>query len=149
MFQFVPLASCPGTGEYWKEPGSVLFAPFLQVFLHIDTLFSRLNSPSSLPCAIVPLSSFPCVLVKMTLNHNTRWLLYYLGKLLSKSLELLPNISSSLDEYGFRHELSGATTVPGSPLKRHHHVLTRFRRALKVCHDDPACHWDWWKVIST
>jgi len=30
------MASCPGTGHHWKEPGCVLTAPFLQIFIHID-----------------------------------------------------------------------------------------------------------------
>ena len=53
LFQCVPGASGPVTGHHWKEPGSILFAPFLQVFISIEKtplslLFSRLNSPSSL-----------------------------------------------------------------------------------------------------
>ena len=45
-------ASCPGTEQHWKEPGSNLFASSFQVFLYIDEIppwaFSRLNSASSL-----------------------------------------------------------------------------------------------------
>ena len=53
VFQSVPAASGPVTGHHWKEPGSVLFAPSLQVFMYIDKislsrLFSELNSPRSL-----------------------------------------------------------------------------------------------------
>lgn len=38
MFQFVPVVSCPGTEHHWKEPGSVLFVPFLQVFININEI---------------------------------------------------------------------------------------------------------------
>lgn len=53
VFQSVPIASCSGTGHHWREPGSVLFAPSLQLFMGTDKipqslLFSRLNSPGSL-----------------------------------------------------------------------------------------------------
>ena len=53
MFRFVPTASGLVTGHHWKEPGSVFFAPSLQVFIYVDMiplslLFSRLKSPSSL-----------------------------------------------------------------------------------------------------
>ncbi|KAK4829959.1 hypothetical protein QYF61_008090 [Mycteria americana] len=53
VFQVVPIASCPLTGHYWKEPGSVLFKSSLQVFIHmhkipLSLLFCMLNSPSSL-----------------------------------------------------------------------------------------------------
>jgi len=30
--QFVPIFSGPGTGHYWKEPGSILFSLFLQIY---------------------------------------------------------------------------------------------------------------------
>lgn len=44
VFQLVPGAVCPGAGHHWKEPGSVLFAPSLLVFVHVDKI------PFSLPC---------------------------------------------------------------------------------------------------
>ena len=52
VLHFVSIASCPVTVHHWTEPASVLFEPFLQVFIHINEislslLFSRLNSPSS------------------------------------------------------------------------------------------------------
>lgn len=42
--------SCLGTGSHWEKPGSVLFAPSLQVVQGIPLClpFSRLNWPSSL-----------------------------------------------------------------------------------------------------
>jgi len=50
---FVPTASGPVPGHQCKEPGSILPAPSLQIFIHIDKLplrllLSRLNHPSSL-----------------------------------------------------------------------------------------------------
>ena len=33
VFQFVPVASCRLIGHHWKEPGSIFFAPSLQVFI--------------------------------------------------------------------------------------------------------------------
>lgn len=36
VFQIVPTASCPVGGHYWKDPGSVLFASFPQIFVQID-----------------------------------------------------------------------------------------------------------------
>lgn len=32
VFHFVSIASGPGTGHYWKEPGSTFFTPSLQIF---------------------------------------------------------------------------------------------------------------------
>lgn len=50
---FAPAASGPCAGDYRKDRGSILFAPYLQLFMHIDRsplsfLSLRLNSPSSL-----------------------------------------------------------------------------------------------------
>ena len=47
----MPTASCPFTGHHREEPGSIVFAPSLQVFVHtekipLSLLFSRLNCPS-------------------------------------------------------------------------------------------------------
>jgi len=36
VFWFVPIASGPDTGHHWKEPGSILYAPLLQVFDYMD-----------------------------------------------------------------------------------------------------------------
>ena len=46
--QFLPIASGPVTGHHWKEPGSILFAPSLEIFIYIGKiplclLFSRLK----------------------------------------------------------------------------------------------------------
>lgn len=38
VFQFVPIASCPGTEHCWKESGSILFAHIYQVFVHTDKI---------------------------------------------------------------------------------------------------------------
>lgn len=38
VFWFVLPTSCPGTGHHWKEPGSVFFAPSLQVFIDVDEI---------------------------------------------------------------------------------------------------------------
>ena len=45
VFQFVPTASGPVTGHHWEEPGSTLFSPSLQVFIHSD---KTLPTPSLL-----------------------------------------------------------------------------------------------------
>ena len=50
-FQFLPIASGPGTGHYWKEPGSIFFTPSLQELIDkisLSPLFFRLYSPSPL-----------------------------------------------------------------------------------------------------
>lgn len=50
---FVPFASGPVTGLHWKEPGSILLVPSLQIFVHMNQIphklfvLSRLSSPSS------------------------------------------------------------------------------------------------------
>lgn len=54
VFQFVPIASCPGTRHNWRECSSVFFSASFQVFIYIDKillglLFSMLKSPNSLP----------------------------------------------------------------------------------------------------
>ncbi|GAB0205150.1 long-chain fatty acid transport protein 6-like [Grus japonensis] len=38
VFQFVPIASCPVTRHHWKQPGSVIFTPCLQVFAHSNLI---------------------------------------------------------------------------------------------------------------
>lgn len=54
VFHFVLIALCPATGHQWTEPGSILIAPFFQVFIYIDIVpllsffFSRLNRSISL-----------------------------------------------------------------------------------------------------
>lgn len=53
VFQFVPAASCPLTGQHCEDSDSVFFASSHEVSVHIDKvslrhLFSRLNSPCSL-----------------------------------------------------------------------------------------------------
>lgn len=57
VFHLVPMASCLGTGHHWKETGSILFAPSLQIFMDTDIdeiplslLSSMLNSPKMLVC---------------------------------------------------------------------------------------------------
>ena len=42
-FQFVFTASGPVTGYHWKEPGSIFFTSFLQVFVYIDKTFPPLG----------------------------------------------------------------------------------------------------------
>ena len=46
VFQFVPLASCPGTGHHWEEPVSVLLLSSFMYVLYptLSRLFSRLES---------------------------------------------------------------------------------------------------------
>ena len=53
VLPLVPMASCPGTGQYWEEPGCVLLAHSIQVFMDIDGIpvslcFCSLISPSAL-----------------------------------------------------------------------------------------------------
>jgi len=55
VFQTVPTASCPVTGNHWKALGSLLFALSLQVFIDTDKippslLFSKLTSPALSVC---------------------------------------------------------------------------------------------------
>lgn len=38
VLQFVLIASCPLTGHHGKDPGSIFFAPSLQVVAHIDEI---------------------------------------------------------------------------------------------------------------
>ena len=38
VFQFVAIASGPVTGHHWKDPGYVVFAPSLQVFIYINKI---------------------------------------------------------------------------------------------------------------
>ena len=38
VLQFVPIASGSVTGNQWKEPGSILFAPSIQVFIFINKI---------------------------------------------------------------------------------------------------------------
>jgi len=45
VFLFVPTAAGPVTGHHWKEPGSVFFAPSLQVFAHVEDPPCAFSSP--------------------------------------------------------------------------------------------------------
>lgn len=38
MVRQMAMASCPGTGLHWKEPSFIHFAPYSQVFVHIDEI---------------------------------------------------------------------------------------------------------------
>lgn len=42
VFHFVPAASGPGTGHYWKEPGSI-FTPSLQIFMYAGKIPAELS----------------------------------------------------------------------------------------------------------
>jgi len=41
LLQFVPIAPCPVAGHYWKEPGPILLALTLQIFLGISKVPSQ------------------------------------------------------------------------------------------------------------
>jgi len=56
VFQLVPIASSPGTGQHWKVPGSVLFAPSHQVFIHVDEIPTAFSPPG---WTVPALSAFP------------------------------------------------------------------------------------------
>lgn len=60
-YQFVPITSFPVTRHYWKEPSSILFAPFLQIFTQID----KLHPESSLCKAQLSQSSQPLLTGEM------------------------------------------------------------------------------------
>lgn len=38
VFPSVPIASCPGSGHHWKEPGSISFAPSFLVCIDINVI---------------------------------------------------------------------------------------------------------------
>lgn len=38
MARQLAMASCPSTDLHWKEPSFILFAPYSQVFVHIDEI---------------------------------------------------------------------------------------------------------------
>lgn len=42
LFWFVLIASGPVSGHHSEEPSSIILAPFLQVFIHIDKILLRL-----------------------------------------------------------------------------------------------------------
>ena len=50
--QCVPVTPCPVTGRYWKEPGSVLFVPSLQVSTGGSTTSNHWNSGMKLSFTI-------------------------------------------------------------------------------------------------
>lgn len=43
MFQFVPTPSCPVTGHWWQEPGSIFFAAPLQMMIRVDKSLPELS----------------------------------------------------------------------------------------------------------
>lgn len=58
VLQLVPTASCPVSGHYLEESGSVISTSSLQVLrdtdkMPLNLLFSQLNSPSSQPALII------------------------------------------------------------------------------------------------
>jgi len=67
VFQFVPIASGPVTAHRGKEPGSVFFAPSLQVFVQIK----KIPPEPSLPQAEQSQLSQPLLTEEMlqSLNH--------------------------------------------------------------------------------
>ena len=43
--QFVSIASCPGIGHHWKEPGPILLAPSLQLYIGVNETPWTASSP--------------------------------------------------------------------------------------------------------
>lgn len=41
VFHSAPVAPCPVTEHQWKEPGSIIFAPSFQLFIHINEIHSE------------------------------------------------------------------------------------------------------------
>lgn len=92
VFQFVPMASGSVSGHHWKEPGSVLFAPSFQVFIHIDKFplrGMRDHLPSSLLLASLLLMQ-PRVPAAFVPRVHC-WLLFGLAAPESFSAKLLPS----------------------------------------------------------
>lgn len=106
--QFVPAASGPSVGNYWKDPGSILCAPYLQLLMHIDRsplslLSPRLNSPSSLSCLPRERCCSPFIIsvalwwtLSMSLWVAQKWMKHssadWRGRI---SLHLLGNVSTT------------------------------------------------------
>lgn len=74
VFQFMPIASWPGTGRHWKHHGSILFATSLQVFIDSGEipLTSSLSSLSS-----VSLSSQKSYSSPFSILVALQWTLQY------------------------------------------------------------------------
>lgn len=58
LFQFVPVASCPGTEHHWKESSSILLVSFFQIVAELVEICPLLTS-SSPDCTVPALSAFP------------------------------------------------------------------------------------------
>lgn len=63
-FLFVPMASCPVTGHYWKEPGFILLSTSDQVFTYID------ETPWAFyPPGLTVLALSACIMIKQRLSR--------------------------------------------------------------------------------
>lgn len=62
---FLSAVSSPVSGQHWKEPGIILFAPSCHIFIYTDEnptrLVFRLNSPSSRSLSSQDTCSSPCI----------------------------------------------------------------------------------------
>lgn len=69
--QFVSTASCRGSGHHWKEPGPILSAPSLQLYIDVNEIplgcfFSRLNR-----CRYLSLSWCSSLFITLVALHWT------------------------------------------------------------------------------
>lgn len=98
VFQFVPIASHSVTGHHWKEHDSVLFAPSLQLSIHIDKISWTLSSPGwtvpTLSCE-ERWSSLFIFLVALLLNLSSSFLsLLYWGD--TRTGHSFPGVASAM-----------------------------------------------------
>lgn len=78
LFQLVLIVSGPGTGHHWKKSGSVLFAPFLQIYIFTDIiplnlLFYRWDSWGPSGCQCNPLAYQPKFCFLVLCHQQTSW----------------------------------------------------------------------------
>jgi len=72
VLQSVPMASCAGTGHLEKEPGSVLTAPSLQVFIDIGKIPPwAFSSPAWEASALSLFSQRRCFILFIMVLHKT------------------------------------------------------------------------------
>ena len=132
VFQFVPVVSCPVTGNHWEESGSLLFIPSLQVFIHIGKISSE---PSFLQDELFQLSQ-P----------------FFIGEML-KSVNHLPGPLLDSPQYVYASLVLGTPELdPALQMLPHQYWAERKDHLPQYCwqHSDIAVTGMWhYKVLSS
>jgi len=110
VFQFVPVASGPVTRHHWKEPGPVVFAPSLQLFLDIGEIPPE---PSLLQVKQSQISQSFLIGMMFSFLHHLCDILLDSFQQIHVSLVLgSPELDRALQAWPYQHWIKGKDHLP-------------------------------------